>query len=120
MFLTMFGEKLNGNVLEWNFIRLITPFINIYAVIFLVGGAFYSAAKYFKHKEFKGRFWGNVLIAIGGILPGIGGTATKFGYTYVLYITELLGLLLIFAGYQIIRNDRSLSVHENQTEKVVS
>ncbi|MEP1150734.1 MAG: hypothetical protein ABJH08_03300 [Balneola sp.] len=117
---TKVGEKLNGNVLEWSFIRLITPFINIYAVIFLVGGAFYSAAKYFRNNEFKGRFWGNVLIAIGGILPGIGGTATKFGHTYVLYITELLGILLIFAGYQIIRNDRSLSVHENQTEKVVS
>ncbi len=105
---------LSGDVLEWTFIRAITPFINIYAVIFLVGGAFYSAFKYFGNTEFKGRFWGNVLIAIGGILPGIGGTATKFGHTYVLYVTELLGILLIFAGYQVIRNDRSLSVHKNQ------
>lgn len=111
-------EKLNGNVLEWTFIRYITPFINTYAVIFLVGGAFYSAFKYFRNSEFKGRFWGNVLIAIGGILPGIGGTATKFGHTYVLYITELLGILFIFAGYQVIRNDRSLSVHENQRTKL--
>jgi hypothetical protein len=109
------SDKLNGNVLEWSYIRLITPFINIYALIFLVGGAFYSAFKYFGNKEFKGRFWGNVFIAIGGLLPGIGGTATKFGHTYVLYITELLGILLIFAGYQIIRNDSSLSVHQNQT-----
>ncbi len=108
------SEKLNGNVLEWKFIRLITPFVNIYAVIFLVGGAFYSAFKYYKSQEFKGRFWGNVLIAIGGILPGIGGTATKFGYTYVLYVTELLGILLIFWGYMVIKNDRSLSVHQNQ------
>ncbi len=111
------SDKLNGNVLEWSYIRLITPFINIYAVIFLVGGAFYSAFKYFGNKEFKGRFWGNVLIAIGGILPGIGGTATKFGYTYVLYVTELLGILLIFAGYMIIRNDSSLSVHKNQVKE---
>lgn len=108
------GEKLNGNVLEWSFIRLITPFINIYAVIFLVGGALYSAIKYIGNKEFKGRLWGNVLIALGGILPGIGGTATKFGFTYVLYVTELLGILLIFAGYLIIRNDDSLSKHKNQ------
>jgi len=111
---TKVSEKLNGNVLEWTFIRAITPFINIYAVIFLVGGAFYSAFKYFKNQEFKGRFWGNVLIAVGGILPGIGGTATKFGYTYVLYVTELLGILLIFWGYMVIKNDRSLSIHENQ------
>lgn len=108
------GDTLNGNVLEWTFIRAITPFVNIYAVIFLVGGAFYSAFKYVKTSDFRGRFWGNVLIAIGGILPGIGGTATKFGHTYVLYVTELLGILLIFAGYQVIRNDRSLSVHQNQ------
>ncbi|HCD51628.1 MAG TPA: hypothetical protein DEQ34_04215 [Balneolaceae bacterium] len=111
---TVVSEKLNGNVLEWTFIRYITPFINIYAVIFLVGGAFYSAWKYFKNREFRGRFWGNVLIAIGGILPGIGGTMTKMGHTYVLYVTELLGILFIFAGYQVIRNDRSLSIHENQ------
>jgi hypothetical protein len=31
----------------------------------------------------------NVLIAIGAILPGIGGTATRMGYTEVLYVTEL-------------------------------
>ncbi len=111
---SLVSDKLNGNVLEWTFIRYITPFINIYAVIFLVGGAFYSAFKYYKTVEFKGRFWGNVLIAVGGILPGIGGTATKMGYTYVLYVTELLGILLIFWGYMVIKNDRSLSVHENQ------
>lgn len=115
--LSKVGDKLNGNVLEWTFIRLITPFINIYAVIFLVGGAFYSAYKYYGNVEFKGRFWGNVLIAIGGILPGIGGTATKFGHTYVLYVTELLGILCIFAGYQVIRNDASLSVHRNQVSE---
>ncbi len=114
------GDKLNGNVLEWSFIRLITPFINIYAVIFLVGGAFYSAWKYYGNLEFKGRFWGNVLIAVGGILPGIGGTATKFGHTYVLYVTELLGILLIFAGYQVIRNDHSLSVHRNQVTETAA
>jgi hypothetical protein len=117
---TKVGDKLNGNVLEWSFIRLITPFINIYAVIFLVGGAFYSAWKYYGNLEFKGRFWGNVLIAVGGILPGIGGTATKFGHTFVLYVTELLGILLIFAGYQVIRNDRSLSIHRNQVSEAVA
>lgn len=108
------SKKLNGNVLEWSWIRAITPFINIYALIFLVGGAFYSAWKYFKAQDFKGRFWGNLFIAIGALLPGIGGTATKFGYTYVLYVTELLGILLIYWGYMVIKNDKSLSIHKNQ------
>ncbi len=107
-------HKLQGNVLEWTFIRAITPFVNIYAFIFLVGGALYSAARYFKTVEFKGRFWGNGLIALGGLLPGIGGTMAKFGQTYVLYVTELIGILLIFAGYSVIRRDKTLSIHQNQ------
>ena len=34
----------------------------------------------------------------GAILPGIGGTATRFGCTEVLYVTELLGLLMMWRG----------------------
>jgi hypothetical protein len=43
---------------------------------------------------------GNTLIAAGAILPGIGGAATRFGHTEVLYVTELLGLSLIWLGYR--------------------
>ena len=31
---------------------------------------------------------------------GIGGTPTRMGYTEVLYVTELAGLLLTWMGYQ--------------------
>ena len=41
------------------------------------------------------------LIAVGAILPGIGGSFTRFGYVEVLYVTELLGLLVIWAGYRL-------------------
>lgn len=43
---------------------------------------------------------GNVCIAIGALLPGIGGAFTRFGYTEVLYVTELAGLLLIYVGFR--------------------
>jgi hypothetical protein len=43
---------------------------------------------------------GNVLIAVGALLPGIGGAFTRFGYTEVLYVTELIGLCLVYAGYR--------------------
>jgi len=43
----------------------------------------------------------NILIAIGAILPGIGGTATRMGYVEVLYVTEFIGLLLIWTGYRL-------------------
>ncbi len=37
---------------------------------------------------------------MGAILPGIGGAATRMGYTEVLYVGEFVGLLLIWAGYR--------------------
>jgi len=43
---------------------------------------------------------GNTFIALGGLLPGIGGGFTRFGHVEVLYVTELIGLLLILAGYR--------------------
>lgn len=108
------GNRLSGKILGWKFIRFMTPFINLYAFIFLVGGAVYSAFKYAKNNIYKKRFSGNLFIALGGLLPGIGGTFTKFGYVEVLYVTEFVGLLLIFTGYNIIRSDATVSVHANQ------
>ena len=48
----------------------------------------------------RNRFVGNVLIAVGALLPGIGGAFTRFGYTEVLHVTEFIGLALIVLGYQ--------------------
>ncbi len=94
------AHRLHGEVLVWSWIRLMTPFINLYAVAFLAGGAALSAWKFFKVPAARNRYLGNILIATGAILPAIGGTATRFGYVEVLYVTELAGLLLIFAGYR--------------------
>jgi len=92
--------RLSGKVLIWWWVRLFSPFINLYAVVFLVGGAILSAIRYRRTRETYNRFIGNVYIAVGAILPGIGGTLTRFGHTEVLYVTELLGLLLIYGGYR--------------------
>ena len=106
--------RLSGKLLGWKFIRFITPFINLYAFIFLVGGAIYSAVKYAKHPQFRKRFSGNLLIAVGGLLPGIGGSFTKFGYVEVLFVTELVGLIFIYLGYKVIRSGSLDSIHTNQ------
>ncbi len=91
---------LSGNVLAWTWVRGISPFINLYALIFLVGGAIVSALRYHQQTGTRHRFIGNVYIAIGALLPGIGGSFTRFGYTEVLYVTEFIGLALIFLGYR--------------------
>lgn len=90
-----------GDVLVWQWVRLISPFINTYAVIFLIGGAIVSAWRYHKHSEMPNRALGNALIAVGAILPGIGGAMSRAGYTEVLYVTEIIGILLIFSGYRL-------------------
>ncbi|NOY51804.1 MAG: hypothetical protein GXO88_14725 [Chlorobi bacterium] len=101
-----FDYKLTGAVFQWKWVRLFSPLINLYAFVFLVGGAIYSAIKYKKQVNKEPRYKGNVYIAIGGLLPGIGGSFTRFGYVNALFITELLGLILIYTGYRIIKLDK--------------
>ncbi len=100
---TVYDNKLTGKVLEWRWVRYFSPFINLYSVIFLVGGAIHSAVRYFRAGKQEARFKGNIFIAIGAILPGIGGTFTRLGHVNVLFVTELIGLILIFIGYRTIR-----------------
>jgi len=66
----------SGKVIVWQWTRGFSPFINLYAVIFLVGGAVLSAWRFRKLSSDnttspipRDRFIGNVLIAIGAILP---------------------------------------------------
>jgi hypothetical protein len=107
-------QRMSGKVFAWQWVRYFSPFINLYAVVFLVGGAIISAIKYFRKTGTGVRFWGNVLIAIGAILPGIGGSFTRLGYVEVLYVTEFLGLLMIMIAYHIMKKEKAVSVHVNQ------
>ncbi len=109
------NHRLSGSVLGWQWVRAFSPFINIYALIFLVGGAFWSAWKYRSAgPEYRSRYVGNILIAVGALLPGIGGAMTRAGYVEVLYVTELMGIILIWVGYRWIAGSSSSSIHQNQ------
>ena len=92
--------RLSGRVLEWQWVRTFTPFINIYAFLVLVGGAAHSAWRYARRPGMERRTLANIWIALGGLLPGIGGTFTRFGHVEVLYVTELIGLVFIYIGYR--------------------
>ncbi len=109
------SHRLSGSVLTWQWVRLLTPIINIYAFLFLAGGAAWSATRYLASGEgHSSRVWGNILIAVGALLPGIGGSFTRAGFVEVLYVTELLGLALIWAGYTVMVSRPAASVHRNQ------
>lgn len=109
-----FDHRLTGAVFGWQWVRWFSPFINTYAFIFLFGGAVYSAFQYATLGRDHPRFLGNVFIGLGALLPGIGGSFTRFGYVEVLFVTELIGLLCIYYGYHIMRKDRQVSIHSTQ------
>jgi hypothetical protein len=89
----------SGDVLGWSWIRLCTPFVNLYAAGFLVGGALWSAIRFWFPAAGAvrdgARAGGTVLIALGGLLPGIGGATL----VEALYVGEFAGLLAIWAGH---------------------
>lgn len=89
----------SGAILAWSWVRLMTPLINVYAVLFLVGGAALSTWRFSRTREGSARALGNALIALGALLPAIGGSLAKTGRVEALYVAELVGLLLIWAGY---------------------
>lgn len=68
-------------------------------MIFLIGDAIASALRYRSQPEKRNKYVGNIFIAIGAILPGVGGTFTRLGHVEVLDVTEFAGLLLIYLGY---------------------
>ena len=89
----------SGSVLGWQWLRLMTPLINGYAALFLIGGAILSAIRYARKTGGGARAIGNSLIAFGALLPGIGGGMAKAGMVEALYVGEFIGLLFIWSGY---------------------
>ena len=88
----------SGAILGWQWVRLLTPIINAYAVFFLIGGAMVSAWRHYRHRGHAHRAAGNALIALGAILPGVGGAFAKAGVVEALYVGECLGLMIIGLG----------------------
>ena len=78
---------------------MLTPFFNFYGTATLVGGALYSAWIFWRKRVLLHRTLGNILIAVGAMLPAFGGTFSRMGLPSALYLTELLGTVLMFAGF---------------------
>lgn len=81
-------------------IRMLTPIFNTFGTVALAGGALYSAWIFWRKRILLHRVIGNILIAVGAILPAVGGTHIRFGGDLtVFYVLELVGILLIFTGF---------------------
>jgi hypothetical protein len=93
------GSELSGHAIVTPGVRTLTPFFNLYGTVTLVGGAVWSAWIFWRKRVLLHRVIGNVLIAVGAILPAFGGVFSRFGIGGALYVCELLGAVLIFIGY---------------------
>ncbi len=79
---------------------ILTPIFNTFGTIALVGGAIYCAIIFWRRRILKHRVVANVLIAVGALLPAIGGTNISVGGNIDLFfLFELIGVIIIFIGF---------------------
>ncbi len=78
---------------------LLTILLNIYGTLTLVGGAVYSAIIFFRKHVLVNRMVGNILIAVGALAPAMAGSFVKLGLVDGLYLSELIGVVLMYIGF---------------------
>lgn len=92
-------QTLSGRAMPTG-VRLMTPFLNSFGTIALVGGAIYSAWVFWRRRIMPHRVVSNVLIAVGAMLPAFGGTLMRLTDSLTaFYLLELLGIIIIFTGF---------------------
>jgi hypothetical protein len=93
------GSELSGHAIVTGGVRGLTPIFNLYGTVTLVGGALYSAWIFWRKRVLLHRTIGNILIAAGAILPAFGGSFSRAGFSNALYVSELLGAILLLVGF---------------------
>ncbi len=93
------GRELSGHAITSSGVRVLTPFFNLYGVVMLVGGAAYSAWIFWRKRILLHRTIGNILIAVGAIMPAFGGLFSRLQLPGALYLGEFLGIILLFIGF---------------------
>jgi hypothetical protein len=80
-------------------IIVLTILLNIYGTLALVGGAIYSAFLFWRKRVLFQRMIGNILIAAGALAPAMGGSFIRIGLVDMLYLSELVGAVLMYVGF---------------------
>ena len=80
-------------------VTLLTILLNTYGTFTLVGGAIYSAFIFWRKRILFNRMIGNILIAVGAILPAMGGSFVQMGLPDFLYLSEFLGAIMMYIGF---------------------
>lgn len=93
------SEQYKSILTRSGLIVFLTIILNIYGTLGLVGGAGYSAFLFWKKKVLANRMFGNILIALGALSPAMAGTFVKAGIVDALYISELIGAVIMYIGF---------------------
>ena len=82
-------------------VRLMTPFFNIFGMVALIGGAIYSAWVFWRRRVMPHRMISGILIAVGAMLPAMGGALSRFDISSSTAhaVLMLLGVIIIFIGF---------------------
>ena len=78
---------------------VLTILLNIYGTLGLVGGAIFSGFLFWRKRVLLNRVIGNILIAAGALSPAMAGTFIKAGLVDVLFISEFIGVVLMYLGF---------------------
>ncbi|MEJ5241855.1 MAG: hypothetical protein WHS87_11715 [Anaerolineales bacterium] len=100
------SEQYKEILVRNGWIIFLTIFLNIYGTITLVGGAIYSAFAFWRKRVLVYRMLGNILIAAGALSPALGGTFLRAGHGDWLYLSELIGAILMYIGFVLAVKDR--------------
>ncbi len=85
------GTEIAGAAMP-SYVRIFSPMMTIPGGIFLIVGALYS---FWLDKTRKY----NLLVALGGLFPFIGGLRARFGMYEAFYFLELIGIVILFTGF---------------------
>jgi hypothetical protein len=81
-------------------VRLFSPLHTIPGTLALVGGALYSAYRFWGRRERLGyRVSASLLIAAGALVIAAAGSLARFGLTILLYPAEMVGIAVMFVGF---------------------
>jgi len=80
-------------------VTVLTILLNIYGTLGLVGGALYSAFLFWRKKVLAERMLGNLLIALGALMPASAGSLLKAGLIDWHTVSEFLGAIIMYLGF---------------------
>lgn len=101
-------SKLRGDAMP-QYLRLMTPFFNVFGTIALVGGALWSAWTAWRGNAPRYRFWATLLIAIGAFVIAGGETIGRLFTPDFRHLTDFLGITVVFIGF--LRSSEVFGLH---------